>query len=76
MINTAPDPNPGRCNNFRAGTDAHGYPKSKRCLLYENKPHECKFPPDDPPVSRKASGIYVSTTSKPKPWVSPLDSDD
>jgi len=60
-----PDPNPGRCLNFRHDTGPYG--KARRCLEAEGTKHVCRF---DPPERRPASErIYQA--SAPEPWIVP-----
>ena len=73
MFIHVPDQNPGRCKNFRTSDRAYG--ESRRCLLYENTPHQCVFEEDKPLVSpitiTMGGGGY--TQSPAAPWKSPLD---
>lgn len=72
-----PDPDPGRCSNYRTGKDAYGEPRSKRCLDYEGHDSRCRFPDDPKPVSIMAHlQSYQGSTAAPKPWVSPLDEEE
>lgn len=75
MILNLPDPHPGRCKNYRAGSDCYGMPNSKRCLGYEMKSHVCEFEPDPERTSVPMGWGQASsfTPPEPVPWVSPLD---
>lgn len=72
MYNTLPDPNPGRCLNFRTITHGDGHIEHLRCLDYENTPHECSFPEPTHFVAL-VHNIFKSS-DPPEPWVKPDDS--
>ena len=66
MLIVLPDPDPGRCKNYRDG---------RRCLDYDDHDSRCTFPEESDPygfqVQQSHGWILDSTT--PQPWVSPLD---
>ena len=65
---TLPDPNPGRCGNFRASRFSPG--KWLRCLDYEAIPHFCSFEAESRPSPIvNTTATYQSVP--PKPWVKP-----
>jgi hypothetical protein len=77
MIINAPDPDPGRCLNYRNGSIGQGgVGNPRRCLLYEGHEGRCRFPAEEPVTNEAGWGqTQVYKPSKPKPWVSPLDAD-
>lgn len=67
---SAPDPDPGRCRNFRTVTHSDGHIETLRCLDYEGAPHQCTFPKPKH-VTAVSHNIFSSGTDQPKPWVKP-----
>lgn len=64
-----PDPNPGRCLNFRR---SKYHPGMIRCLDYENVPHICSFEVEKPPlITHDHSAAFAYMKDEPKPWVKP-----
>jgi hypothetical protein len=71
MIHQMPDPDPGRCQCMRQGTDAYGYPTTRRCLDYEGVPHICFFPPNPERIHSSSQTMAGWTHKGPVPWVKP-----
>lgn len=65
-----PDPNPGRCENFRTLHHADGFVEVVRCLDYEASRHVCAFPEPEHRVV-EVNGYTMPTAQTPVPWVRP-----
>lgn len=76
MIIHMPDPDPGRCLNYRNGTMGQGgLGNARRCLDYEGHSGACRFAPEVPATvfAQSQQTSSYQGTPKPEPWVSPLD---
>lgn len=70
-----PDPNPGRCENYRSVMHSDGRVETLRCLDYEGTKHICEFPEplhiaSDPRWGGN-SYSYSEKHDRPQPWVKP-----